>query len=209
MSWARPTIQYCETSLAGLIKQPVNAFSSLFISLAGLYVVARKAHKYSLPLGAIAIVLGLCSFTYYATNTYAGQLSDLAGMIAIALLMLAIAKRLARAAFFVAAGLIILLLIIALARTIGGLNTGIPIFAALIGLSIYFEARAKRNSYRYYWLAFWMMALAFLFWVLDYKKVWCDPRTLHYINGHGVWHFFNGFAIVMLDRHYEANKENL
>ena len=89
MTWAKPTIRYCEPNLAGWIHQPANAVSSLFISAAGLYIIARQGHKYSNYLGGIAIILGLASFTYYATDTFAGQLADLGSMFLLAALMIA------------------------------------------------------------------------------------------------------------------------
>lgn len=68
MSWAKPTIHYCEDNLSGWVHQPANAVSSLFISAAGIYILAKRGHRYSVYLGSIAIILGLASFIYYATN---------------------------------------------------------------------------------------------------------------------------------------------
>jgi hypothetical protein len=201
MTWAKPTIHYCENNLSGWVHQPANAVSSLFISLAGFYIIARRGHRYSNYLGAIAVILGLASFTYYATDTFAGQLADLGSMFLLASLMVAAGLRSKKPWPILIFGAGVPIILTAVFKTVAGFNIGIPLFAILLVIALYTELRT-RTEIKYYFLTFIAFMVGFIFWWLDYKKVWCSPSSAHYINGHAIWHFFNALAIILLDRHY-------
>lgn len=211
---AEPTIRYCESNLTGWIVQPANAVSSLFISAAGIYILSRKRHAYSIYLGAIAVVLGVASFLYYATNTILGQLADLGMMFFLAALLLAAAlrARLTKPQFLatVILGGGLPLALTAGFRTIGGFNLGIPLFALLLTAAVYLELKVSRQdnlSLQTYALAFLMLAVGFIFWAADYKRIWCSAATAHYINGHALWHLFNAAAIICINEYF-ARAEN-
>jgi len=207
---AEPTIRYCESNLAGWITQPANAISSLFISLAGVYILAKKRHSYSVYLGIIAIILGLASFSYYASFTFLGQLADLGSMYLLASLLIVAGLRLQKLSknqnlAILALGAGVPLAITATIRTIGSLNIGIPLFAVLLIIAVYLELKAAKQGklkLRFFWLTFAAFALGYIFWWLDYKKIWCNPSSFHYINGHAAWHFFNAVALLSLNQYY-------
>jgi len=210
----QPTIRYCESNLNGWIVQPANAVSSLLISLAGIYILAKKHHTYSKHLGVIAIILGLASFFYYASFTFVGQLADLGSMYLLASLLIVaglrnrkLSKNQSLGFFIFGAG--IPLALTATIRTIGSFNIGIPLFAILLIIAVYLELKAAAKdklNLKYFWLTFAAFAIGYLFWWLDYKKIWCDPSSSHYINGHAVWHFFNAVALLSLDHYYSQLK---
>jgi hypothetical protein len=206
MAWAKPTIHYCENNLSGIVAQPANAISSLFISVAGIYIIKRRGHKYSSSLGLVAIVLGLASFTYYATDTFAGQLADLGSMFLLASLMIVAGLRSKRVLPILIAGAGIPIILTGFFKTAGGFNIGIPLFAVLLGIALYSELKTK-TELKYYGLTFAAFALGFIFWWLDYKKVWCSQGSAHYINGHAAWHLFNAIALILLDKHYELRSK--
>jgi Ceramidase len=207
---AKPTIRYCESNLSGWVAQPANAGSSLLISLAGVYILTRKRNNYSLYLGIIAVILGLASFFYYASDTFIGQLADLGSMYLLASLLIVAALR--RFKLSQNANLAILvigagasLMITAIVRTVASFNIGIPIFAILLAVAVYMElksAKIEKLKLKFFWLTFVAFAIGYLFWWLDYKKIWCSSSTVHYVNGHAVWHFFNAVALILLDRYY-------
>lgn len=207
---AKPTIRYCEPNLNGWVVQPANAGSSLLISLAGVYILARKRHAYSVYLGSIAIILGIASFFYYASFTFIGQLADLGSMYLLASLLIVAALRrskLTRATNLgiLAVGAGIPLAITATVRTVGSFNIGIPLFAILLIVAVYLElksAKIEKLKLKFFGLTFMAFAIGYFFWWLDYKKIWCSPGTAHYINGHAIWHFFNAGALLLLDRYY-------
>lgn len=202
MTWAKPTIHYCESNLSGWINQPANAVSSLFISAAGLYILKKRSHAYSTYLGWIAIILGLASFGYYATDTFAGQLADLGSMFLLASLMIVAGRRSKKPLPILIVGAGIPLIITIIFRTVGGFNIGIPLFALLLASAVYFELRSRSKNLKYYGLTFLAFVVGYVFWWLDYKKIWCSPGSAHYINGHALWHLFNAVALILLDKHY-------
>jgi hypothetical protein len=201
MTWAKPTIHYCENNLSGWIHQPANAVSSLFISLAGVYILAKRGHNYSNYLGIIAVILGLSSFIYYTTDTIAGQLADLSSMFLLASLMVAAGLRSKKPWPILVIGAGVPIILTAILKTIGGFNIGIPLFAVLLIIALYTELRSK-SEIKFYALTFIAFLAGFIFWLLDYKKIWCSPSSVHYVNGHAVWHLFNALALVSLDKHY-------
>jgi drug/metabolite transporter (DMT)-like permease len=212
--WAEPTIRYCESNLNGWIAQPANALSSLLISLAGVYIFLRKGHKFSRYLGVIAIILGLSSFAYYASFTFAGQLADLGSMYLLAsLVILASLRKLSlsrRASFaFLAVSAGIPLLLTALVKTVNGFNIGIPLFGLLLAVAIYLEInRAKEDKLKlkYFAITFAALVVGYILWWLDYKKLWCSASSSHYVNGHALWHLLNAVALISLDKYYEQTK---
>jgi len=208
--WARPTIRYCESNLNGWIAQPANAGSSLLISLAGVYILTAKRHAYSLYLGVIAIILGLASFFYYASFTFVGQLADLGSMYMLAALLIVVALRRSMLSrnqklSIIAVGTGLPLIVTAVLKTIDNFNIGIPFFAILLFTAVYLELKAaaiEKLNLRFFGLTSVAFAIGYIFWWLDYKKLWCNTGSYHYINGHAVWHLLNSVALVCLDRYY-------
>jgi len=206
-----PTIQYCESNLSGWLIEPANALSSLLISIVGVYILIRKHHAYSTPLGGIAIVLGLASFFYYATFTFVGQLADLGSMFLLLVFIIISAWERRRPIgpklrLLIYAGVFLsCITVTATVKTINGFNLGIPMFVLLLAIAVPLElkaARADKLSLKYLIMTFISFLAGFVFWWLDYKKLWCLASTEHYLNGHAVWHLFNAIALVCLDQHY-------
>ncbi len=212
---AEPTIRYCEPNLRGWIAQPANAVSSLLITLVGIYFLAKRSHKYSIYLGTIAIILGLASFSYYASFTFVGQLADLGSMYLLASLLILVALR--RYSLSTKASLVLLsvlagipLILTAILRTLNEFNIGIPIFSLILLGALVLEiqqAKKDRFKFNFFILTFAALAIGYIFWWLDYKKIWCNPGSAHYINGHALWHLFNALALLSLNKYYQQIKE--
>jgi hypothetical protein len=47
-----------------------------------------------------------------------------------------------------------------------------------------------------------LMALAFAVWIVDRRRLLCDPESL--IQGHAAWHLLAALAAACLYRRYEA-----
>lgn len=76
---------------------------------------------------------------------------------------------------------------------------GIPIFAFTAAAAIVTEIIIYRYSrmdtdYSRYRIGLFLILSAFLFWALDFRKIWiCDPHN-HLFQGHAVWHILSGAA---------------
>lgn len=209
-TWSKPTIQFCEANFSGWVAQPANSISSLIISLAGLWILNRKKHKLSKWLGWTAIMVGVFSFVYHASYTFAGQLLDLGSMFLLASFLIVAALRTSKLSemtklLILLLGTMLPLALTTIFRTIGGFNLGIPLFALLLIVAIYLElktAAKERRSLGLFGGAFIVFILGWLIWWLDLTRLWCSPMTYHYLNGHAIWHAANALALLMLNDYY-------
>lgn len=213
-AFSEPTIRFCEANLNGWIRQPANAWSSLVISLAGVYILWCKHHGHARWIGWSAVLVGFASFAYHASFTFVGQLADLGSMFLFASLVIALSLRDRKMPAWatlgiIAAGTLTPLAFTAGLRTIGGFNLGIPLFAGLVILALTLEMQTSKRlgqARMHLWLALTILLAGWGIWWLDLTAIWCDPLTAHLINGHMLWHLSNAGAILLLDRYYAGGK---
>jgi hypothetical protein len=209
--WSPATIHYCEDNLCSWITQPANAWSNMGFVLVGIALVlrARRQNAAHLKLiGPIAIAVGITSFAYHASFSFAGQVFDLGSMYCLsALLIVMNAQRLgslkaAQVPKVFAALVIGTTTLVVIFRVIG-----IPLFALQLATALELERRAraassKKVDYRGFLFALGAFAAAFAFWILDFSRLWCDPRS-HWIQGHAIWHVLDAFVFAGIYRFYE------
>jgi hypothetical protein len=212
---------FCEAIGSEAVAQPANAWSSLAFALAGLWIAQpsggskykarnRMAREpaYRRLYGCALIAIGLGSYFYHATLTFAGQVCDMSGMYL--LITFSFLYSLART-IRIPAGVTILsyvavnLALLAFQMTFPGLRR--YVFAALVlsVLSIehrYLLASGTAVARRWLWCAAGAMALAFVVWVLDITRAVCKPQSM--LQGHAVWHVLGALAGWFLYRYYES-----
>ena len=202
--WEPASVSFCEARLCGPIVEPSNAWSSMAYVALGAWLLTRPEARRAWLLGGVAVanvLIGLGSFAFHASGTFAGELIDLFGMFLLSGLLLAHAlgrdrwrpEQIAAAwAGFVIAPMALVLLIN---------PAGIPLFALELISGVLLELRAKARGqsphFRLFAQSLGLGSLAFAIWVTDTAKLWCAPDN-HVLTGHAVWHALNAVAVTRL-----------
>ncbi len=209
-----PTIKYCEDNLCSFITQPANTWSNLAFILLGIYLIIlnqKDKLKYLRYVGPIAILTGIASFLYHASFTFLFQFFDLSSMYLFSTMVLSINLRRAN---LITANNQSLTLLVLLFSSMGLLYIfkpfGIPIFGlqVLAGFCLEFYLYKKSNktwSYFYYKLTIAALAIAFIAWILDFKRIVCNPMN-HLLQGHALWHIFSSTCFLFLYKFYSQKE---
>ncbi|HMV78659.1 MAG TPA: ceramidase domain-containing protein [Leptospiraceae bacterium] len=213
--FAPPTIKYCENNLCSWITQPSNTWSNLIFYIAGILLFRNIQNRNNSGpqtsfLYINAFLIGTASFLYHASFTFLMQFFDLSSMYMFSVTLLCLN--------FYRMGLvrkkeIFTVFLLVLTVCMGALYFlkpyGIPIFAltaaAAIGTEfIIFRNGREKADYSRYKIGLILILSAFLFWALDFRRIWiCDPDN-HLFQGHAVWHILSGaayyqFAMFFID----------
>lgn len=217
-----PANCFCEAIHRGTVAQPANTWSSFGFVLIGLLVIGRpeedfrrrkanlmtRQRAYPRLFGAALILVGLGSAFYHASLTFVGQFFDVMGMYLIAsfiilynhsrLLPLS-GKHFVMAYFLINTILaVILIQLPALRRYIFGLM----ILATLVPEYCLRAQKAVVINNRFLQAAWGTLLLAFIIWVLDLTKIFCNPNS--WLQGHALWHLLGAVAGGFLYLYYRS-----
>jgi hypothetical protein len=204
------TMKFCESNLCSIITQPANALSSIIYVFIGIFLFLKykkeDIRKDLVIIPFVAILLGITSFLYHASYSFNLQIFDLLSMFLLSsYLIVANLKRmkLIRGFYF---NFLILFLIQASLFLIIKSKSGAVIFGIAIIFSIFLEiklfSKEKSTKYLFYLLALATLVSAFIFWILDYSQIICNPDN-HLINGHSLWHIINSLSIIFIYKFYK------
>ena len=217
-SLGKPTIQFAENNLCGFIAQPANTWSNLAYLIIALKIALelKQARNKTVLWGFVPVymLLGLSSGFYHASNTFVGQFFDFGTMyifvafiIFLALNDLKIWKTSKLITFLsILTGLLIISLwFLPFLR--------IWFFAFQIIIFLIIELKYKPNSkhqdktikkdFKNLYLALFWFFGAWGFWWLDKLYIWQDPVTMHYFNGHALWHILTAVSLYFVYRFYD------
>lgn len=204
-----PTVTYCEAAVAGLIARPGYAVSNIPYIIIGVYLLIKYRNTgLAKFFGASSIAIGVASFFYDASFTFASQLIDLMAMFSfIAILTVINLNRVKKLSY--RSNLIIVLGLLAtyfLAIYVLQGSTGRILFGIVaifnIGCELYLWLK-YRNYQLSYWIAGIVLFIAgFGIWLLDANKIWCDPSNL--FNGRAIYHYLTAVTIFLLFKHYQS-----
>ena len=213
-NFAKPTIKFCEENISSYIAQPANTWSSLIYIFIGtfLFFLSKSSKNLLLKfLGLIVILIGLFSSFYHASYTFWGQFLDLGSMFLFSSYLLVFNLRRLHIQFFTTKKLFfvffalvsISLSMVYFIKTINDFNIGIPIFIFQLLAVLILEWRLYRqgtNNYKIHNLliALVILIISFIFWILDFSRIWCGQETFHLINGHALWHILNSFSFIFI-----------
>ena len=220
---------FCEAIHAeGWLSQPANSVSAWVMFAFGVAILIHLAlqpkpepHLERIPLMRISswmgiiyafalCILGLGTFAYHATLTFAGQWADIIGM------------------YFIASYLILYLVaqnkswsVKKFALTYAGTNLALAcfgynfpdlrrwLFAVLVVYGVIQIIRARKEQkwlYENKWLGMALAALgtATVIWILDIRKIVCAPDNI--LQGHALWHVLTSFAAYCGYRYFNSGK---
>jgi len=207
-----PNVDWCEAERCARIVNPADAWSNLLYLALGLWMwrVARRSGRADLArFGPSGVAIGVFSFAYHASYTYALQFFDFVAMFLFSFTVIARnAVRLgwitpARETLFFLAGVAVFS---ALVPPLFALGFPIQALVALLiaaGLAQEFALRRRDGptpAYRHYRVGLLLLAAAALASLVDVTRVACDPAS--WLQGHAVWHILSALALASFFRFY-------
>lgn len=204
------TVSFCEARLCAWVAEPANAWSSLAYVLMALYMLRAPARSGGWAVIIAQLIIGVGSFFFHSTGSFAGELVDQTGMYLLSALVLVEAaagprgwSNHQRAAVY--AGLVIGSTLL----NLGVRPIGIPLFALQLVIGLGWQIRqghrAPEPRYRLFALALGTFLVSFVIWALDISGIVCDPNR-HWLSGHAVWHVLNALCTERLGRFYALGR---
>lgn len=196
---------FCERQLCGMIVEPANTWSNIGYLIVAIMIM-KSSHTGPRARGRFfwsTLVLFVGSTLFHMTGTFWGKFLDVGAMFCLSMAILTTSlerkhqlERKTGIIIFVG-GIILSLIYLYFMRL------GLFLFGAQIALSTFIE---KRNAKRF-WKSLVCFGLAFGFWLLDVKRLWCNPDN-HIISGHALWHLLAAYAIWIFFKSYEAEDQD-
>lgn len=211
-SFTPPNVNWCEAERCALIVNPSDAWSNALYLLLGLWMwrAARRSGRRDLArFGPAGVAVGVFSFAYHASYTFALQFFDFVAMFLFSFTVLARnAVRLGWIApsretrFFLAGVTLFSALVPPL------FAVGFPIqalVALLIAVALAQEWRlygrdGPSPAYRIYRGGLALLGAASVASLADVTRVACDPAS--WLQGHAVWHLLSALALAAFFRFY-------
>ena len=207
--WALPDIKHCEANGAGWIAAPVNAWTNLPYVGLGLWIMRRSPDADWLSaggLGPVSILVGVTSFVFHASYTFAGQAADYAGMFALT--GWAIGRACWRAGWLTRpqakafwAGLFAASMAALFAFRAAGLAIQWVMIVQAVAIAA-LELRLLPKNRPYFWTMQALLAAAYACWHLDHADAFCRPDGL--LQWHAVWHVLTAGAFYAAWRFHRA-----
>jgi hypothetical protein len=168
--------------------------------------------QYGLVFAVASFLLGATSGFYHASMKFIGQWMDNFGMYliicwAFSYNMVRVAK--SRKGLIFSATYSVLLLVFGLINILLPDIRRYSFFGMVliyIVSQVVVDWRIKPNVlYRYWAASLGVLAIAFVFWILDNTGITCNPESWY--QGHAIWHCLDGLSIFLLFFFYYTEKE--
>lgn len=216
-----PNYCFCENITSSAIAQPANAWSSLFFVIVGILVIFlsikdKKTNPlttkwiYGTLYGLIVSFIGVGSFYYHAKFNFFGQFLDVLGMYLIATIILfyryfTVVKN--KVGWFIASFVLTNLFLASILYFFPGARR--YIFATLIILILsleYILMKKLKSSInrKFLYAAILTLLVAFIIWILDITKVWCQPTSV--FQGHALWHILGALSAGLIYLYYHSKQ---
>lgn len=206
---------FCEAPNDGNpIRQMANTVSSLGYIFSGIaaLTLSKKTQRFSFGhaaiFGASSMTIGAGSAFYHASLTFAGQFFDVLGMFMLATFMLTYAfERLWDLRFVTTFAIYLVIVLLLSALQIVLPDTRRFVFAAVLLVALFFEARYRRRktpviAVDKLRLGLALLAVAYGVWMLDTARIFCLETSL--VQGHAVWHILGAASVWLTARYYAS-----
>jgi hypothetical protein len=176
---------------------------------------AKRAGLVGITIAAAQIMIGLGSFFFHGTGTFAGEIVDQIGMFMLSALILCCS--LAQARVWSPQHTVSRYLAIVVASTAAIFVVrplGIPIFAVqlVVGLGWQIALWSKtegeaRRDHVVFFRALGVFLCSFAIWITDITGLVCNPHN-HLVTGHAIWHVLNAVCVWRLAVFYRRRLPN-
>ncbi len=217
MDYVSRASRFCEIVRQTGIAQPANSWSCAAFLVVSLWVVKRTnreelnndfAANWGYFYAAVVALIGLGSFWNHAALSRAGGTADVEGMFLLVsfLSLYALHRLVGLSRTWLISLLVLANIPLTYIASLPGPITDY-VFAllvvAVIGLELLVQLSHRyqaKNSY--FWLGFFVLAIAFGVWQLDIRGIWCNPNSL--IQGHALWHILTAIVPGILYLYYSS-----
>ena len=220
--WERPNVKWCEDYVCSWIVTPANTWSNLAYLIAA-YLMHVKLNGNTKRLVWLfvpaTIMTGLTSFAFHASVSRVFQLFDFFGMFTF--IVLGVVLNLRRDNLletrYTYPMYLLGMVIAGIAVPVFEILLNLPIQAtvlALVIIQLVQEIRLRFGRYRKhpqlmppykrFKQSLLFLAVALACSVADLTRVWCDPATNNYINGHASWHVLSAIGLYCLFLFYHG-----
>ena len=205
---------FCENpQMNSWVRQPWNAWSSLFFCLLAVVVLAKSLGESAIGLGRSLVFVfgmmltGLGSFYFHASLTFNGQTTDVLGMYVLALFFILynIERLIGRkGSYFYFIHIFCVLafgsMIIYFPHTRRILFSTFVVLFLIIAPVVQYKVKSELNSH-YLWGAIGSFAVATVFWYVDCKGYLCHQS---FPIGHVIWHGLTATSALLLFFYYNS-----
>jgi hypothetical protein len=168
-----------------------------------------------ITIAAAQIIIGLGSFFFHGTGTFAGEVVDQIGMFMLSALILCCSLAQARGWSPQRAVSRYVAIVVASTAAIFVVPAlGIPIFAVqlVVGLGwqivLWRKAEGEaRRDHVIFFRALGVFLCSFSIWITDITGLVCDPHN-HLVTGHAIWHVLNAVCVWRLAVFYRRRLQH-
>lgn len=202
-----PTVEFCEKATGHFIQRPFYALSNLAFIFVSMFIYREGRNKlaklFAVTIGLVAIF----STIYDSSYTYISQLFDLSGMILFINMLLFLNLKIIFKKSTIMVQLLLSILGVASIFYFKGFS-GIIVFGLFVAVYVatetYLLNAVKHINARNWFFAFLIFILAFAVWLLDIKKLFCDPTNI--LNGRGIFHIMTAVSVYLLYKFYSQQE---
>jgi Ceramidase len=208
MTWSPGTVTFCEERLCAWVAEPSNAWSSCsYIACAAwlFFQHTQKLRKPSRMVAWAALLVGLGSFFFHSSGTFAGEWVDQAGMFMLSCLLITREASNTRHQHILYVFLLVgSLIVLSIWKSVG-----IGLFSLELALGVWrqlrFAAKLPISISRFLYTSLGLFAVSLMFWLGDISRVLCDPQN-HLVTGHALWHLLNAVSMLSLALFFGSTK---